>query len=375
MALSEITRQAVLDAVAEFDRLGRKAFLDRYHFSAARAYFLALNDRLYDSKAILGAAHGYAFPNLGPLSASEFSGGEATVQRRLEELGFEVRVLQDIERATWIFQANPEQFDIEGYLALTKQLLWTVRQKHLARRMKPGDRVFLWRARGRTKTPAGIVASGWLVDTPTVRPDDPQALEYWRKPPSTAMLRVCVDIDRVARGPREVVQRDWLLSDPVLARLRILRLANETNYLLEDREASRLEALWKNTGHDWTYADSVAGLWAYQQTYGRPISRGPESPVAAIAQRIGRAVTGVYNKVMNFRAIDPRDTRKGLVAGDEVDRSVWDRFYDRDAQRVRTDELEAEFKRLWPVGSERDPDTTTIEEITKVTAGLAVRDS
>jgi hypothetical protein len=72
---------------------------------------------------------------------------------------------------------------------------------------------------------------------------------------------------------------------------------------------------------------------------------------------------------MNFRAIDPRDARKGLVAGAEVDRSVWDKFYDRDAKSVRTAELEAEFTRLWPIGSERDPDTTTLEEITKVTAG------
>ena len=43
---------------------------------------------------------------------------------------------------------------------------------------------------------------------------------------------------------------------------------------------------------------------------------------------IGRAITGVYNKVMNFRAIDPTDPRAGLSAGGQVEHAVWDEFYD-----------------------------------------------
>ena len=46
-------------------------------------------------------------------------------------------------------------------------------------------------------------------------------------------------------------------------------------------------------------AESIAGLWAYAKTYGKEVSRLPGSPVADGALRIGRAVTGVYNKVMN----------------------------------------------------------------------------
>jgi hypothetical protein len=43
---------------------------------------------------------------------------------------------------------------------------------------------------------------------------------------------------------------------------------------------------------------------------------------------LGRAVSGVYNKVMNFRAIDPRDERSGMSGGGETDRRVWSEFYD-----------------------------------------------
>jgi hypothetical protein len=38
----------------------------------------------------MGAAHGYQFPNKGPLRAADFSGGDATVKAKLEQLGFTV---------------------------------------------------------------------------------------------------------------------------------------------------------------------------------------------------------------------------------------------------------------------------------------------
>src|SRR5258708_35802673 len=49
---------------------------------------------------IVGAAYGYAFPDDGPPRAKDFSGGEATVERILSDLGFEVgRVGQDWTQA------------------------------------------------------------------------------------------------------------------------------------------------------------------------------------------------------------------------------------------------------------------------------------
>jgi hypothetical protein len=93
MSLSEITdARAVRKAVEEFDALGREAFLARYGFGEARQYFLVVDGKSYDSKAILGAAHGFQFPEEGPLRASDFSGGDATVKAKLTALGFAVMV-------------------------------------------------------------------------------------------------------------------------------------------------------------------------------------------------------------------------------------------------------------------------------------------
>ena len=90
MALSNVTAAGVERALVEFDRLGREAFLAQFGFGLARGYFLVRDGRRYDSKAVVGAAHGYDRPELGPLLPQDFSGGEATVARRLESLGFSV---------------------------------------------------------------------------------------------------------------------------------------------------------------------------------------------------------------------------------------------------------------------------------------------
>jgi hypothetical protein len=82
------------------------------------------------------------------------------------------------------------------------------------------------------------------------------------------------------------------------------------------------------------------------------VSRLPGSPVAEIALALGRAVSGVYNKLMNFRAIDPRDQRAGMSGGGETDRRVWAEFYNEAAGDLRHPELEREFNRLWRVAGE-----------------------
>jgi len=93
MSLTEITDpKAVRAAIIEYDRIGEKAFLSKYGFGRARAYFLVADGKEYPSKAIAGVAHKYQFPKTGPLSSADFVGGYATVKPKLESLGFKIRV-------------------------------------------------------------------------------------------------------------------------------------------------------------------------------------------------------------------------------------------------------------------------------------------
>lgn len=72
MALRDVTAEGVKRAVDEFDRLGREAFREEYGFGQARGYFLAHGGRRHDSKAVVGVAHGFDRPELGPLRSEAF---------------------------------------------------------------------------------------------------------------------------------------------------------------------------------------------------------------------------------------------------------------------------------------------------------------
>ena len=104
MALSDLTTNSVLQAMAQFDELGREAFLDRYGFGRARGYFVLHDGKRYDSKAIVGAAHGFLGHGFKPLTSSDFSGGEKTVAKQLSALGFRVTEPGDVGRGSIPFK-------------------------------------------------------------------------------------------------------------------------------------------------------------------------------------------------------------------------------------------------------------------------------
>jgi hypothetical protein len=95
MTLGDLTsRTAVLDAIREFDEIGQEAFLQKYGFGPSRDYVVIHDGKRYDSKALLGAAHAYQRPDLGPLPHSDFNGGKPTTDK-LESLGFAIEELGD----------------------------------------------------------------------------------------------------------------------------------------------------------------------------------------------------------------------------------------------------------------------------------------
>ncbi|MGW6012713.1 hypothetical protein [Streptomyces sp. NPDC055210] len=88
-----VTREAVLKAIAEHNRLGREAFLETYHFGKARSYVLVHEGQEYDSKAISGVAHKWDQGRV--LAPSEFSGGQDHAAAWLKRLGFRGKAVQN----------------------------------------------------------------------------------------------------------------------------------------------------------------------------------------------------------------------------------------------------------------------------------------
>jgi hypothetical protein len=98
--LNSLTRRdAVLAALNEFSLLGRDAFLQKHGFGRAREYFVVHpnSGEWCDSKAIAGVALSLQNPEVGIVTPSHFSGGEATVAERLRQLGFEVIKASDAQ--------------------------------------------------------------------------------------------------------------------------------------------------------------------------------------------------------------------------------------------------------------------------------------
>jgi hypothetical protein len=93
--MAEVTSlEAVRAAAREFDALGEDAFLYEYDFESAGDCVVVIDGRPYPVEALLGAAQGHQYPDVGPLADADF-GGLSETAAKLRELGFEVRGLGD----------------------------------------------------------------------------------------------------------------------------------------------------------------------------------------------------------------------------------------------------------------------------------------
>lgn len=111
MARAPITVEGVLNAITEFDAVGKDAFLERYGFNGARDYFLVYEGKRYDSKAIAAVAHKWAPEGGGrALTALELSGGRQDVAKLLRELGF--TVTEPDQNADWTWDEHVLALDL-----------------------------------------------------------------------------------------------------------------------------------------------------------------------------------------------------------------------------------------------------------------------
>ena len=91
--VSDLTREAVEEAMDECEEIGVEAFLAKYRFGKPRDYWTRREPEgfLFPAKAIVGAAYGF-MPEGKPQSAKEFYGGygEQAANGILQRLGFEI---------------------------------------------------------------------------------------------------------------------------------------------------------------------------------------------------------------------------------------------------------------------------------------------
>lgn len=251
--------------------------------------------------------------------------------------------------ASWIFQGNPSLFDIDGYLHSTPGAITWLAKQH-SKEIAVGDTVYLWRSQGGDKSEkrSGVIASAEITSHVAIEPEEQEARRFWidKTDVDKAEPRVWLKLVRVA-NKKEELKRDWLAEDADLKEMLILRQPAGTNFRLRPVEAERLRKMWSRVGQDWSRAESLAGLWAYVETLNKEVSRSKDSPVGIVSKITGRSISGVYNKVMNYRSIDPRDERKGMSGAGKTDRTVWNEFFNLASNDLDEQAIRGEFDRLW----------------------------
>jgi hypothetical protein len=88
----EVSRDDVMRAIQEYDRLGPDQFFAQHGFAPTTTYELIWNDHSYPPKALLGTA--YEFATGRRLASGDFEGGKVGAVRVLGKLGFTVQQIR-----------------------------------------------------------------------------------------------------------------------------------------------------------------------------------------------------------------------------------------------------------------------------------------
>lgn len=187
-----------------------------------------------------------------------------------------------------------------------------------------GDEVFLWKSHYRLP---GVVAQCAVT--------------------GSGRLFVELLLTRTWKFEHVYVKRRWFENDPVLRKYTDLEVSSGNRLLLNFHEGKRLADLVRHAGRDWNREESMVGLLTYIRTQHTSVSQLPGSPVSEAAMLVGRAVRGMYDKVMNFQALNPLDDRQGMRNASDVDEAVWEEFFDKEVGRIRVADLETQVVEAW----------------------------
>ncbi len=137
---------------------------------------------------------------------------------------------------SWIFQANPNIYDLRAALAAgIRRLRWAVRQRK--DEIHVGDPVYLWIS----GSDGGLVAAGQVTSEPHEVSESTEERQFHADPAAdTTELRAEILIDRLIEP---ALSRAELQAEPALANMLLFRMAQGTNQKLSTTEAACLEQL------------------------------------------------------------------------------------------------------------------------------------
>ena len=136
----------------------------------------------------------------------------------------------------WIFQGNPNLFDLRSALSELEQFTWLVKQNK--DKIHSGDRVFFWESGDES----GILGTGIIISEPKIQEENPKERIFNIDDSKFEgeQFRVLIEVEIFFKNP---ILRKQLLKHPELTNLSILRHSQGTNFPVTTEEAEFLESL------------------------------------------------------------------------------------------------------------------------------------
>lgn len=148
----------------------------------------------------------------------------------------------------WIFRGNRSDFDIDTYLRNFKYIYWAVKYPKHQNEMHIGDRVFIWRSKGNSKDPYGLVGYGTIVEQPThktsVRYSKFLQEELWEKK-EVSEIKVGIKLESVRLDIESgLIDSTLLTENPKLANMQLLTARQGTNFKLTNEQFNIIWLMW-----------------------------------------------------------------------------------------------------------------------------------
>lgn len=151
----------------------------------------------------------------------------------------------------WLFQGNPDQFDVDEYLTSTDKIYWSVSVKKYQSEISKGDLVFLWRAQGKANAVSGVIAKAVVIEPcrPKNSLDNPTNLydELWESDSSEkSEIKVGLKVLEYRLTHKGgMVHKSSFECDETLANSNIIKVRVGSNFKLTKEEYNRIDIFWK----------------------------------------------------------------------------------------------------------------------------------
>ena len=149
-----------------------------------------------------------------------------------KQLVSEAKISKKKYNRCWIFQANPNRYDILNALldSKLKKQVWLVNQHK--DEIKEGDIALIWMS-GRE---AGIYAITKIISNPAFIKDPPEEAKYWTSKEDKEKTRLRVKIKIIKNLVNNPILREEIKSTNGLTNMTILRFSQGTNFPVTDDE-------------------------------------------------------------------------------------------------------------------------------------------